>query len=296
MSTGNIVIVQDADLEYDPADWPTLLEPILDGRADACFGSRFLGGPHRVLYYWHSVGNNVLTTYSNMLTNLNLTDMETCYKAMRGELARSLLPTLTAERFGFEPEITARLARSGARIFEVPISYSGRTYAEGKKIGWRTASPRSGTSPSTTCCHEYARSSRWAAPAIALLALASSAIGIVNQFTYDDRYIIEKNPVMHDLLHWWRAFASSYWPRGLGRRRISSVDDSGIQDRICDRRRTADGLSRGEHSAVRGGGGARVLRSRGASCRRGPRGWRPRSSRFTRCTSRRWRTSSDSRS
>jgi glycosyltransferase involved in cell wall biosynthesis len=137
MSTGDIVIVQDADLEYDPSDWPVLLEPILDGRADACFGSRFLGGPHRVLYYWHSVGNTMLTTYSNMLTNLNLTDMETCYKAMRGELARSLVPRLTADRFGFEPEITARLARAGARIFEVPVSYSGRTYAEGKKIGWR---------------------------------------------------------------------------------------------------------------------------------------------------------------
>jgi glycosyltransferase involved in cell wall biosynthesis len=137
MSSGDIVIVQDADLEYDPNDWPTLLEPILDGRADACFGSRFLGGPHRVLYYWHSVGNHMLTLYSNMLTNLNLTDMETCYKAMRGELARSLLPRLTAARFGFEPEITARLARANARIFEVPISYSGRTYAEGKKIGWR---------------------------------------------------------------------------------------------------------------------------------------------------------------
>jgi glycosyltransferase involved in cell wall biosynthesis len=137
LSTGDIVIVQDADLEYDPADWPTLLEPILDGRADACFGSRFLGGPHRVLYYWHSVGNSLLTMYSNMLTNLNLTDMETCYKAMRGELARSLLPKLSAQRFGFEPEITARLAHADARIFEVPISYSGRTYAEGKKIGWR---------------------------------------------------------------------------------------------------------------------------------------------------------------
>ena len=136
-STGDVVIVQDADLEYDPADWPTLLEPILDGRADACFGSRFLGGPHRVLYYWHSVGNHLLTLYSNMLTNLNLTDMETCYKAMRGDLARSLLPRLSAERFGFEPEITARLARADARIFEVPISYSGRTYAEGKKIGWK---------------------------------------------------------------------------------------------------------------------------------------------------------------
>jgi glycosyltransferase involved in cell wall biosynthesis len=137
MSTGDIVIVQDADLEYNPDDWPVLLEPILDGRADACFGSRFLGGPHRVLYYWHSVGNHWLTTYSNMLTNLNLTDMETCYKAMRGDLARSLLPKLTASRFGFEPEITARLAHSDARIFEVPISYSGRTYAEGKKIGWK---------------------------------------------------------------------------------------------------------------------------------------------------------------
>jgi glycosyltransferase involved in cell wall biosynthesis len=137
MSTGDIVIVQDADLEYDPADWPTLLEPILDGRADACFGSRFLGGTHRVLYYWHSVGNHLLTLYSNMLTNLNLTDMETCYKAMRGDLARSLLPKLKADRFGFEPEITARLAGANARIYEVPIGYSGRTYAEGKKIGWK---------------------------------------------------------------------------------------------------------------------------------------------------------------
>jgi glycosyltransferase involved in cell wall biosynthesis len=137
MSTGDIVIVQDADLEYDPADWPTVLEPIIDGRADASFGSRFLGGPHRVLYYWHSVGNRALTTYSNMLTNLNLTDMETCYKAIRGDLARSIAPRLTSDRFGFEPEITARLAGVGARIYEVPISYAGRTYAEGKKISWR---------------------------------------------------------------------------------------------------------------------------------------------------------------
>jgi glycosyltransferase involved in cell wall biosynthesis len=134
-STGNVVIVQDADLEYDPQDWEVLLQPIIDGKADACFGSRFLGGPHRVLYYWHSVGNTMLTTFSNMLTNLNLTDMETCYKAVRGELARSL--SLTSDRFGFEPEITARLAQRDARIFEVPISYSGRTYAEGKKINWR---------------------------------------------------------------------------------------------------------------------------------------------------------------
>ena len=138
-SSGDIVLVQDADLEYDPTDWPDLLKPIIDGRADACFGSRFLGGPHRVLYYWHSVGNRWLTTYSNMLTNLNLTDMETCYKAMRGDLARSIAPRLRANRFGFEPEITARLAHADARIFEVPISYSGRTYAEGKKIGWRDA-------------------------------------------------------------------------------------------------------------------------------------------------------------
>jgi glycosyltransferase involved in cell wall biosynthesis len=134
-STGNVVIVQDADLEYDPADWPALLEPIVDGRADAVFGSRFLSGPHRVLYYWHSVGNWALTTLSNMATNLNLTDMETCYKAIRGEVARAL--TLTSDRFGFEPEVTAQLAKAGARIYEVPISYAGRTYAEGKKIGWR---------------------------------------------------------------------------------------------------------------------------------------------------------------
>ena len=134
-STGGVVIVQDADLEYDPFDWPDLLEPIIDGRADAVFGSRFLGGPHRVLYYWHSVGNTVLTTFSNMLTNLNLTDMETCYKAMKGDVARAL--RLTSDRFGFEPEVTARLAQAKVRIFEVPISYSGRTYAEGKKIGWK---------------------------------------------------------------------------------------------------------------------------------------------------------------
>ena len=136
MSTGDIVVVQDADLEYTPEDWPVLLRPILDGRADASFGSRFLGGPHRVLFFWHSVGNRVLTTFSNMLTNLNLTDMETCYKAMRGDIARAIQPTLRSDRFGFEPEITARLARARARIFEVPISYAGRTYAEGKKIKW----------------------------------------------------------------------------------------------------------------------------------------------------------------
>lgn len=134
-SAGNIVIFQDADLEYDPADWPLLLDPIIEGRADAVFGSRFLGGPHRVLYFWHSVGNILLTTVSNMFTNLNLTDMESCYKAIRGEVARGLV--LTSNRFGFEPEVTARLAEARVRIYEVPISYAGRTYAEGKKISWR---------------------------------------------------------------------------------------------------------------------------------------------------------------
>jgi glycosyltransferase involved in cell wall biosynthesis len=136
-STGSVVLVQDADLEYDPADWPQLLQPLVEGKADAVFGSRFLGGPHRVLFFWHYVGNKLLTTMSNMFTNLNLTDMETCYKAMRGEVARAMLPVLTSDRFGFEPELTARLAQRGARIFEVPISYSGRTYAEGKKISWK---------------------------------------------------------------------------------------------------------------------------------------------------------------
>jgi glycosyltransferase involved in cell wall biosynthesis len=134
-SHGDIVIVQDADLEYSPADWPLMFEPLIQGRADAVFGSRFLGGTHRVLYYWHSVGNGVLTTLSNMFSNLNMTDMECCYKAVRGELARSL--TLKSQRFGFEPEITARLAHANARIFEVPVTYSGRTYMEGKKITWR---------------------------------------------------------------------------------------------------------------------------------------------------------------
>ena len=132
---GDVVVIHDADLEYDPADLPALLRPIVDGRADAVFGSRFLGGPHRVLYFWHRLGNGVLTLLSNMLTDLNLTDMETCYKAVKRDLMQSL--PLRSTRFGIEPELTARLAQAGARIYEVPISYSGRTYEEGKKIGWK---------------------------------------------------------------------------------------------------------------------------------------------------------------
>ncbi len=134
-ASGDVVLVQDADLEYNPRDYPVLLQPILDDEADVVYGSRFLGGPHRVLFFWHYVGNRLLTTMSNMFTDLNLSDMETCYKVFRAEILKQL--TLHSNRFGIEPEITAKIAKAKVRIYEVPISYHGRTYAEGKKIGWR---------------------------------------------------------------------------------------------------------------------------------------------------------------
>ncbi len=135
-AVASIVLIQDADLEYDPADYPALIGPILTNKADVVFGSRFLGsGSHRVLYYWHFLGNLFLTMLSNMATNLNLSDMETCYKVFRREIIQKI--TIEESRFGFEPEITAKVARLGARIYEVPISYHGRTFAEGKKVNWR---------------------------------------------------------------------------------------------------------------------------------------------------------------
>lgn len=132
---GDIILIQDADLEYDPKEYNKLLAPILDGRADVVYGSRFLGGPHRVLFFWHYVGNKILTTLSNIMSNLNLTDMETCYKVFKKETLNKI--KIKSKRFGFEPEVTIKFAKLKCRIYEVPISYSGRDYSEGKKIGWK---------------------------------------------------------------------------------------------------------------------------------------------------------------
>ncbi len=133
--TGDLVVIQDGDLEYDPSDYSKLIDPIVDGKADVVYGSRFLGRPHQVLHFWHSIGNKIVSTLSNMLTNLNLTDMETGYKVFRAEVLKSI--RIESNRFGFEPEITAKISKMGCRIYEIPISYRGRDYTEGKKISWK---------------------------------------------------------------------------------------------------------------------------------------------------------------
>jgi len=170
-ATGDFVVIQDADLEYDPSEYPVLLEPLMEGRADVVYGSRFMGGrPHRVLYFWHSVGNWVLTLFSNALTDLNLTDMETCYKAFRREVIQSI--PLEENRFGFEPEVTVKVAKRRLRVYEVGISYAGRTYEEGKKISWQDGVR------AVWCMLKYS----WKEPKVAAHKATAAAVTINREF------------------------------------------------------------------------------------------------------------------